>query len=137
MERAPLQMSVAQARDAERAGMVSIQSYARLAVRSLQLGRPLWPMKPKIHKVHHLLRKMGRNRRDLSSFLHTLSNTSPVRLSPRPPVGATTLDRWNNQGYNFRFFHGFLDEDMMGKTAKCASRRASAGRRMCFRRLHT
>lgn len=62
VERAPLQMSPQQAVAAERAGMISIQCYARLAQASLQIRRARWALKPKVHKLHHLLRQMARDR---------------------------------------------------------------------------
>jgi len=70
LERAPMIMTEEQADAAFSAGMTSLQCYNALACESVRNRRPRWTVRPKNHKVHHLLLEMKRSRPAPQSKFH-------------------------------------------------------------------
>jgi hypothetical protein len=136
VERAPRIMSREEADAAAEAGMVSLQAYNALAVESVAAMRCRWTCKPKLHKVHHLIRDMQKTRQALSSR-HVRCWTCGVHCSDVCwmisdlccIVHSLNAETVHLSGLNFRFFHGFVDEDFMGKIVRLAQR--------CPIQLHT
>ena len=64
VEESPRYLSEAHASAIYRSGMASIQAYTVLNIRQMRKrpAQPRWILKPKIHKVHHLLRTVRNNR---------------------------------------------------------------------------
>ena len=59
-------MSEDQAEEAFRLGMTSLQCFNALALQSVREGRRAWVVKPKTHRMVHLLRAVKQTRRRLS-----------------------------------------------------------------------
>ena len=62
MESNPMRLSHEAAAELERYGMVALQAFNNLAVRAVRQGITRWTVKPKNHRIHHVLREVRTTR---------------------------------------------------------------------------
>ena len=78
IEESPRYLTPAQSESIYQCGMAMIQSYSALNAAAMRTRRPRWILKPKIHKVHHLLRDLRRNRAAPSCNLFSGRQPLPI-----------------------------------------------------------
>jgi hypothetical protein len=85
VERCPRFLSQEQADRVYTTGMRCLQAYHRLATEAAEAMRPgRWSARPKLHKIHHMLRDLKRSRRRL--FLVGGESASRGDLAPVTPL---------------------------------------------------